>query len=279
MSNDKAISKHYVHGDLLNAIEAALPAIGKTIETITIEDLAPIDEFHIGGRLATDSLLKQVDFPTNSYVLDVGCGLGGAARYIAEKYKHRVVGIDLTEEYIATGNVLSQWLNLDEAVSLDQGSALAMPYPKCSFDGGYMLHVGMNIANKTALFDEVFNVLKPGTTFAIYDVMRQSEGELSYPVPWASDNKTSYLSTPEQYIKALEESGFHILKVTNRRDFSINFFKQLRIKSEGKVSPPPLGLHILMQESAATKVRNMVENISGNLIAPVEIIALKPPQR
>lgn len=276
MSHDKDVSKHYVHGDLLNAIEVALPAIGKTIKTITIDDLAPIDEFHIGGQLATDSLFNQLNFAQNSYLLDVGCGLGGAARYVADKYKHRVVGIDLTAEYIETGNVLSQWLELDKSVSLDQGSALSMPYQNSSFDGGYMLHVGMNIENKTSLFAEVFNVLKSGGTFAIYDVMRQSEGELRYPVPWASDSNSSYLSTQEQYIKALEESGFNILKVTNRRDFSISFFKELRVKSEGKVNPPPLGLHILMQENAASKVKNMVENITNNLIAPVEIIALKP---
>jgi ubiquinone/menaquinone biosynthesis C-methylase UbiE len=260
---------------LLNAIEAALLAIGKTIETVGIEDLAPVDEFHIGGRLATDSLLNQLNFPKQSYLLDVGCGLGGAARYVASKYKHHIAGIDLTAEYIETGNTISNWLNLDNYVSLDQGSALSMPYQDNSFDGGYMLHVGMNIDDKTSLFAEIYRVLKPGSTFGIYDIMRQKGGELTYPVPWATNNNTSKLSTPEHYMEALQQAGFEISRVNNRREFSLDFFKQLRVKTMSKEGPSPLGLHILMQESAANKVGNMVENIKQNFIAPVEIIVRK----
>ena len=275
MSYDKSVSDHYVHGNLLNAIEAALPALGKTIETVTIEDLAPVDEFHIGGRLATDSLLNQLNFSKQSYLLDVGCGLGGAARYVASKYKNRVAGIDLTPEYIETGNTLCNWLNLDDCVSLDQGSALSMPYQDNSFDGGYMLHVGMNIDDKAALFTEIFRVLKPGSNFGVYDIMRQKEGELIYPVPWATDSNTSKLSTPDHYMQALGHAGFKISQENNRRDFSLDFFKQLRAKTEANGGQPPLGLHILMQESTANKIRNMVDNIINGLIAPVEIIAIK----
>lgn len=275
MPYDKSVSDHYVHGDLLNAIKVALPAIGKTIDTVTIEDLAPVDEFHIGGRIATDNLLSQLNFSKHSCLLDVGCGLGGAARYVASKYKHHVAGIDLTPEYIETGNTLSDWLNLDDYVSLIQGSALSMPYQDSSFDGGYMLHVGMNIDDKVSLFSEIFRVLEPGATFAIYDIMRQKDGVLIYPVPWAADSNTSKLSTPEYYVQALKQAGFEVLKVNDRRDFSLDFFKQLRVKTAEKVGPPPLGLHILMQKSAANKVKNMVENITKDLIAPVEIIVRK----
>jgi len=84
---ENSVSEHYLHGSLLAAIEAALPALGKTTESITVEDLASIDEFHIGGRLATDHLLDQLAFSEQSRLLDVGCGLGGAARYVASRYK------------------------------------------------------------------------------------------------------------------------------------------------------------------------------------------------
>jgi ubiquinone/menaquinone biosynthesis C-methylase UbiE len=275
MSYDKSVVDHYLHGNLLGAIKVALPAMGKTIETVTIEELAAVDEFHVGGRLATEHLLKQLNFTQSSDLLDVGCGLGGAARYVASKHQHNVAGIDLTAEYIETGNALCQWLKLGSEVCLVQGSALSMPYQDNSFDGGYMLHVGMNIDDKVSLFSEICRVLKPGAVLGIYDIMRQKDGELTYPVPWAADSITSKLSTPYHYIQALQQAGFEVLQENNRRHFALDFFKQLRVKAEAKEGLPPLGLHILMQENTAIKLQNMVKNIKADLIAPVEIIAKK----
>jgi len=275
MSYDKSVSDVYVHGDLLNAIKAALPSLGKTTENVTIEDLAPVDEFHIGGRLATDNLINQLKFSEQGHVLDVGCGLGGAARYVATNYKNRVTGIDLTPEYIETGKALCSWLNLDKDITLEQGSALSMPFQDNMFDGGYMLHVGMNIDDKASLFSEICRVLKPGSFFGVYDIMRQNDGELIYPVPWSTEGSTSKLSTPDEYRRALNDAGFKVSSENNRRDFSLEFFKKLREKTAANGGPPPLGLHTLMQESTAEKIKNMVENISSGYIAPIEIIAQK----
>lgn len=275
MSYNKTVLDNYLHGNLLNAIEAALPTLGKTTENVTIEDLAPVDEFHIGSRLATDNLIGQLNFTETSHVLDVGCGLGGAARYLASNYKSQVTGIDLTPEYIETGKVLSTWLNLDKNVTLHQGSALSMPFENNMFDGGYMLHVGMNIDDKASLFSEIYRVLKPGASFGVYDIMRQKDGELTYPVPWATESSTSKLSTPAEYIKALSDAGFDVSEENNRRDFALEFFKQLRVKTEANGGPLPLGLHILMQKSTAGKIKNMIDNIANGYIAPVEIIATK----
>ncbi|RDH80694.1 MAG: SAM-dependent methyltransferase [endosymbiont of Galathealinum brachiosum] len=275
MSKEKDVSNHYLHGDLLKAIETALPKLGKTTDSITIEDLAPIDEFHIGGRQATENFLSQLNFSDKEHLLDIGCGLGGASRYISNKYNNRVTGIDLTDEYITTGNTLSTWLNLHNQVNLHQGSALSMPFQDESFDGAYMMHVGMNIENKTQLFKEIFRVLKPGTSLGVYDVMQNNDGDLIYPVPWASNKNTSYLAQPGQYKTALQEAGFVVTKDNNRRDFALDFFKALREKTEANGGPPPLGLHTLMQESTADKIKNMIHNITEGYIAPVEIISHK----
>ncbi len=275
MPLDKSVSDHYLHGDLLNSIEAALSTIGKTTNNLTIEDLAPVDEFHIGGRQATDNLIDQLGFTSQDHVLDVGCGLAGASRYVVSKYKNHVTGIDLAVEYIDTGKVICRWLNLDDRITLEQGSALSMPFSDAMFDAGYMLHVGMNIEDKVALFSEINRVLKPGSFFGVYDVMRQCDGALIYPVPWATDTSTSQLATPQRYRQALRHAGFEIVKENNRHQFALEFFQKLTAKSEKMVSPPPLGLHTLMQESTSRKIQNMMINIESGCIAPVEMIVQK----
>jgi ubiquinone/menaquinone biosynthesis C-methylase UbiE len=275
MVNESAVSQHYTHGDLLGVIQASLVKLGKSTDNVTVADLAPVDEFHTGGRIATENLLSQLGFDENDHLLDVGCGLGGAARFVADRFRNRVTGIDLTQEYIDTGNALCSWVGLDGQVTLRQGSALAMPFEAETFDGAYMLHVGMNIEDKTKLFAEINRVLRSGARFGIFDMMRTGDGELSYPVPWANEPQTSRLATPEQYQSALAAAGFEVSATNNRRDFAIEFFKQLKAKAEAHGGPPPIGLHLLMQDSTPVKVKNMVDNIVAGIIAPVEIIARK----
>lgn len=275
MADNNDVAEHYTHGNLLEAIQSSLAKLGKTVDEVTIEDLAPVDEFHIGGRQATEDFFNQLDFSEQDHILDVGCGLGGASRFVASKYGNQVTGIDLTPEYIETGNVLCGWVGLDEQVTLRQGSALALPFGDETFDGGFMMHVGMNIENKADLFTEVYRVLRPGASFGVYDIMQIGEGELSYPVPWATVSATSSLATPQQYKQALMEAGFAVLTENNRRDFALAFFEGMRAKTEANGGPPPLGLHTLIGQTTAVKFQNMIRNVGAGYIAPVEMIARK----
>jgi ubiquinone/menaquinone biosynthesis C-methylase UbiE len=209
------------------------------------------------------------------YILGVGCGLGGAARFVASRYGNRVTGIDLTAEYVEAGNALCKWVGLDQRISLHQGSALAMPFAKGSFDGAYMLHVGMNIEDKAKLASEVARVLRPRSSFGIYDVMRTGPGDLAYPVPWATTADVSAVAEPERYKNALQEAGFTVIAERNRRDFALAFFTNLRAKIAAAGGPPPLGLHVLMGKNTPEKVQNVIDNICDGRIAPVELIARK----
>lgn len=275
MLTQQDISTHYTHGELIAAIRAGIEALGKTTDSITLNDLAALDEFHIGGRQASQHFLDQLGLASDKHVLDVGCGLGGAARFAASHYRCRVDGIDLTPEYVETGRAICQWVGLDDRISLHQGSALSLPFAGNAFDCAYMLHVGMNIDNKVKLCSEIARVLRPGAVFGIYDVMKTGEGELTFPVPWATTAQSSAVAEPAQYRSALEASGFALTAELNRRDFALAFFDELQAKTMAAGGPPPLGLHILMGRNAADKIRNMIANISAGLIAPVEMIARK----
>ena len=181
----------------------------------------------------------------------------------------------MTQEYIETGNILSRWVRLDKQVTLRHGNALSMPFQDEIFDGGFMMHVGMNIENKTQLFIEVYRVLRPGTSFGIYDIMQIGGGELAYPVPWATAPDTSSLASPGQYKQALIDAGFAVLTENNRQEFALAFFEEVRAKTKANGGPPLLGLHTLVGENTAIKFQNMIKNIVSGHIAPVEIIAHK----
>jgi len=157
---------------LVAAIRDGLGKLGKTPATVTVDDLAPVDEFHIGGRQASEAFLAQLALTPNQRVLDIGCGLGGSARFAATRYGCEVTGIDLTGAFVDTGKVLCDWVGLADRVSLLQGSALDMLFESGAFDAAYMLHVGMNIADKRQLCADVHRVLRPGACFGIYDLMR-----------------------------------------------------------------------------------------------------------
>ncbi len=275
MPNINMVATQYRHGALLRAILDGVQQLGKAPDTVNVEDLGPVDEFHIGGRVATKGFLDQLDIAADDHVLDIGCGLGGASRFAAQQYGCRVTGIDLTDEYVKTGAVLCSWVGLDKRITLEHGDATATPYSDGVFDKSFMMHVGMNIANKKALASELHRILRPGGRLGIYDVMRIGNGGLSFPVPWATTPEESDISSPDEYKALLEAAGFRIIGERNRSAFALEFFSQLQATS-GSAGDSPLGLHILMGDSAPEKIKNMIENVSQNRVAPVELVAERP---
>ncbi len=275
MSDSETLTKHYGRSDLLGEIKRGLEAMGKKRETVTLDDLAAVDEFHVGGRQASIAFLDQLKPTPEQLFLDIGSGLGGPARFAADRYGCRVAGVDLTADYVTTGRVLCNWLGLGSKVSLRQGSALNLPLTDGTFDGAYMMHVGMNIEDKTQLCAEVYRLLQPGGCFGIYDIMTVGEGELSFPLPWSSEPATSFVATPEAYKDALRAAGFTITAERSRRDFALEFFVRQRAMIAAAGGPPPLSLHIVMGANTKEKLRNLVAGIEAGRVAPYEVIAKK----
>jgi SAM-dependent methyltransferase len=271
MTIERSIAQHYAHGDLERAILDALVAMGKNPEQLTIEDLAPVDEFHIGGRKATTEFMAKLGLGPDMRVLDVGSGLGGPARFAAHSHGCHVTGIDLTPEFVEVAKALARRVGLEKRVTYVCGSAIATPFPAASFDAAYMLHVGMNIENKAKLMDEVRRVLKPGAVLGVYDVMRTGDGDLAFPVPWARTARTSFVVRPGAYRRRLDCAGFDLGHEHDRSEFALDFFRDMRARVAEK-GTPPLGLHIVMGKDFQDKTGNMIANLERKLIAPIEMI-------
>lgn len=271
---DHEVARHYASDRLEARILNGLAAMGCDLERLTVDDLAPVDEFHMGGRKATEALLADLDAAPRARVLDVGSGLGGTARLLAMRHGCSVTGVDLTSDYVAVARALTARVGLGEQVRFEEGSALALPFPDGAFDAVTMLHVGMNIEDKAALGRELARVLRVGGRLALYDVMRMGEGELAYPVPWAATPATSFLAWRDDYRRALAAAGLAIEAEADRTEIARQVFEGLRSRlASGQL--PPVGLHLLMGASAPAKVASMMAGLERGIIAPIQMIGTR----
>lgn len=267
------VASYYSDTDLLGRILSGLEASGIDLDKVCPGDLAPVEEFHIGGRPATAYAVDKMSLRPDQHVLDVGCGIGGTARHIAAQAGCKVSGIDLTPDYVASAQRLTELTNLDDQITFDVASALDMPFSDQLFDAAITIHVAMNIADRRALYREIARVLKPGATLCLFNVMKKSNEPLAFPVPWASSKETSYLSTVDEMHTFLEDAGLTIREIEDRTDFALDYFhKTMAAATSG---PPPLGIHLVMGESAAVKLENVVSNLKNGRIAPVLMIATR----
>src|SRR5690349_16257977 len=109
---DKVASHYSENLELANVIAQSLRSAGKHLDKLTTTDLATVDEFHIRGRKATLELAAQMNLNADSHVLDIGSGLGGAVRAVAETCGCRVTGIDLTQAFCDAAKTMSDWVGL-----------------------------------------------------------------------------------------------------------------------------------------------------------------------
>jgi SAM-dependent methyltransferase len=271
MSIEEIVTAHYTHGALGEAILAAARQNSADPKRLTLRDLAPVDEFHLGGIEATEHFVPQLGIDSGTQWLDVGSGIGGAARQVAVRGKCRVTGIDLVPEFCAVARLLTEKVGLAGKVEFHQGSALAMPFADGSFDGAYTMHVAMNIENKPALYREIHRVLKPEAIFGIYDILAGAEpGPLIYPVPWASTGETSFLASIGEMVALLEHAGFEILLRTDRTKFALEFVERMRQRAAAGL--PPLGIHLVMGEGFQEKIGNLRANVEAGRCGPWEIV-------
>lgn len=269
------VARHYTTGALTQRVRDALIASGVDPDAATVADLKAGDEFHTGGVAATDNLFSQLSPTHATRVLDVGCGIGGTSRYVADRYDARVTGVDLTPEFVETAKALSELVGLSNKVDFVVGSALDMPLPDAGFDLAVMLHVGMNIEDKAGLFAEVSRVLATGGTFALFDVMAGQVAEpLAFPLPWSTQPETSFVHTPEVYKQAADAAGLTLDTESDRTDFALDFFEEVFAKV-AKDGPAPLGIHLMMGETAPEKFQNYVANLKAGRIRPTEMIFKK----
>lgn len=279
MDVEGTVAGHYSSGNLEQTLLSALRDSGVDPEHLEPGDLFPADELHVGGAVAARELAEAAGFASRTRVLDIGCGIGGPARLFASQFGAEVVGIDVTDEFIATAVSLTARCGLSDLVSYRVASALDLPFDSETFDRATLLHVGMNVEDKGTLFTEAFRVLKPGGVFAVFDIMRVGDGEAVYPMPWAGDASISFLGTPSSYEEYGRSAGFTVQTTRDRRELGVEFLtKMQRAAAQGADAPGPprLGLPLVLGPDSGRRVGNLLTAVRAGSLAPVETLFRKP---
>jgi len=263
-TNNSPVETHYTTSNLFETILQVLERSGVDKDHVTRADLAAVDEFHVRGQEVSRELAYAAALQ-HTKVLDVGCGLGGACRMLADEFGCDVTGIDLTQEYIRTAIQLSQLTGLQHRTHFVYGSATQLPFDDNSFDVVWTQHVQMNIENKSALYAEIKRVMAANGNFVYYDVLSNDHAPVHFPVPWASDASLSFLITSQELQQLLHNAGLRPITIKDETESGIRFFKKLfnRIEEKGL---PPAGAHLLMGDNAADKLKNFYGNLTEGTI-------------
>ncbi len=260
-----SVSQHYSRDGLAQTILDALQRAGKNLDALTIDDLAPVDQFHVRGKQSTLELAQRAGISAGQSVLDVGGGIGGPARTLATLFGCHVTVVDLVDEFCATGSMLTQRLGLADRVVHQQGDATALPFSDKSFDVVWTQHSTMNIERKASIYAEFQRVLRRGGRYVSQEIMRGENSPIHFPVPWARDPAINFLESPDTIRSMIEAAGLSMLQWIDETANARGWYdKRLATAAAGL---PPLGIHLLLGEDMLAMSRNQLLNLNEHRIA------------
>jgi SAM-dependent methyltransferase len=262
-----SLDQQYATGLSRRRIEEAFMAAGLDINNLQPGDLAPLEDFHTMGRMATGQLAELAEVERSDEVLDAGSGVGGTARYLADHFGCRVTTVDLTEEYCNTSRWLNQLVGLDDYISVHQGDVTSLPFPSSSFSVVMSQHVQMNVANKALLYKEARRVLQPGGRLAIWDIAVGAPGQLDFPLPWADQPALSHLYSGDQLRSTIESAGLAVTVWNDMTEEAVTIMEMFLRSPAG-----PLGLPVFV-ESFVKKANNLVRGLTNGRLRAVQAIA------
>lgn len=268
------VAGHYDHPELMPTIERGLLLAGADPLRPRLGELAPLDQFHTRGMDATLELAALAGVSPRDRVLDLGGGIGGPARVLAERLGAAVTVVDLTPAYCAVGEALTARTGLAGRVRFVAGDATDPPLPPGGFDLVWTQHSSMNIADKERLHAAAYRMLRPGGRYALHEIMAGPVQPIRFPVPWASTPSLSHLRPPEAARAAIRAAGFEEVAW---RDVTPETLAWSRARAAAAASgSPALGLHLLLGDRFRPAFENLGRNLEEDRLRVVEALFRRP---
>jgi SAM-dependent methyltransferase len=230
-ANTAKLAKFY--GDLsptVDTVKEALAIAGIDPEHARARDLyeRDLDCHNLGMfpmvQLAADVAAEYGAADAEDLVLDIGCGIGGPSRYLADRFGCSVIGIDVVPLRAEIAAELAALTAMTDRVSYRVVDATALDFDDASFAQVWMLDVSIHIRAKQALFGEIARVLRPGGLL----VMHEQAG----PLPRAMRpvmREAPYFAPPlPRLIGYIEDAGLRMLTWRDTTRFAVEYFQSMR---------------------------------------------------
>lgn len=274
MIDTARVNEHYTHQ---SPVERVMEAVNRRFggNAPTWKDLAPLDQFHVGGADETIRLARIVGIESGHKVLDVGSGLGGPARCISATTGCSITGVDLNPNYVELSRHLSEKTGQTETTQFQEGNALDLPFEDQSFDHAVSIHAAMNIADRGRLYAELHRVLRPGGRAGFYDVTRAGQSSLTYPQPWSSDASSSFVLTSREMESALLEQGFTEVELADVTGDALAWFQKV-LSERGAQAGENFNLRLVMGPKFGRMAANLATDVSAGRARLVQAAAVRP---
>lgn len=230
-ANTDRLAKFY--GDLsptVDTVREALTIAGVDPDHALAHDLyrRDIDCHNLGMfrmvELAAD-VAAEYDAPSaDDVVLDIGCGVGGPSRYLADRFGCAVTGIDVVPVRVEVARDLARMTNTGDRVSYRVADATALDFDDASFGHVWMLDVSIHIRDKRALFGEIARVLRPGGLL----VMHEQTGPLPRAMRPVTRVAPYIAPSLPQLVRHVEDAGLRMLSWRDTTSVARDYFLGVR---------------------------------------------------
>ena len=253
-----------------------LREIGKSTSSyLVVEDLTKFDQLHYHGTDAIDIFIEKLEINEKIKILDVGSGMGGPARYIANKTGAEITAIELQSDQNNLAKDLTKKCGLSNKVNHICGDILDYDFKNQTFDAVVSWLTLYHIANHEILLKKLFDLLNPNGFFYTEDITSRinlSDADLK---EIKKEIYGIHLPYFDKYISNLEQNGFKLIFSEDMSSSWTDFTKE-RIKKYNSEKERNIRVHGKEVYDSLNSFYNFVgQYFSNGKLGGIRVIAKK----
>jgi ubiquinone/menaquinone biosynthesis C-methylase UbiE len=239
-----------------------------TIENCDIFDFMAnyvgLSVLHPGGLKATEKLASDLRINKNTKIIDIACGKGTTAIFLAQNYKCQVVGVDISADLIEYAKKLAREKGLDKLVSFQVGDAQNLPFADGEFDTAISQAMLILVENKIKAIQEAVRVIKPGGLAGWIELSwkQPPNDQFMHDV---TDELCAYcmenVSTFDDWEKIFRDAGVMTIEI-QKNSMEFNGMKGM-ISDEGFRN----SMNVMLSYIGNSRIRNRMKKLSNFILS------------